>query len=52
MLNNKGKSSRSVKLIELYYADLFHARIHLKINKQILSSKLEEYEGRALFNVE
>lgn len=30
---NNGKNSRLIKLMELYYEDLFHARMHLKMNK-------------------
>ena len=43
---------RSVKVMKLYYADLFPARKRLKTNKQLLSRRLDKYEGGSLFSVE
>lgn len=41
-----------MRFMELYYADQFYTRINLKINKQILFDRLEEYEEGSFVCVE
>ena len=52
VLKNRWRNSSPVKLMKLYYADLFPAQKRLKKNKQLLLRRLDKYEGGSLFSVE
>ncbi len=52
MLNDKWRNSTLVKLMKLGYADLFPTRRCLKMDKQMLLRRLEEYKGESLFRIE